>query len=131
MAKKKAQRTSRASTVRETDDYNDTSGVASARKSRAGASSSSSAMDEDETMESNSSRTGHRDYKIMIKEFAANPAVRYVAGGIATAILSRVATNLSHRYPEISRFISENLDGLEGKLGEFKNNLNSDQVSQH
>lgn len=75
--------------------------------------------------------SGSKDYKSMIKELAANPAVRYVAGGIATAILTRVATNLSQRYPEISRFISENLDGIEGRLGEFKNNLNTDQANQH
>lgn len=67
----------------------------------------------------------------MFKELAGNPAVRYVAGGIATAILSRVAANLTQRYPEISRFIAENLDGIEGHLGEFKNNLNNEQVNQH
>lgn len=72
-----------------------------------------------------------RDYKTMFKELAGNPAVRYVAGGIATAILSRVAANLTQRYPEISRFIAENLDGIEGHLGEFKNNLNNEQVNQH
>lgn len=130
MAKKTAaQRNSRAAMDTQ-DDYNDMSDVTSTRRGRAGASASS-AMDEDDTMDTETSGTGGRDYKMMLKDLAANPAVRYVAGGIATAILSRVATNLSQRYPEISRFISENLDGLEGKLGEFKNNLNNDQVSQH
>jgi hypothetical protein len=61
------------------------------------------------------------DYKEAIKKFAANPAVRYVAGGIATAILTRVAQNFSTRYPEITNVLKQNLDFLEDKFLEFKN----------
>lgn len=61
------------------------------------------------------------DYKNVLREFVNNPAVRYVAGGIATAVLARIATNMSERYPEISNFLKENLDTVEGKLSEFRN----------
>lgn len=70
--------------------------------------------------------------KNMWKDLISNPAVRYVAGGIATAILTKVASNFSTKYPELSRFINENLDGVEGRLAEFKNGLNSNsEVSRH
>jgi hypothetical protein len=78
------------------------------------------------TQKSTSSLSRHegvRDYKELLRDLAANPAVRYVAGGIAAAVLTKVATNLSERYPEISNFIKENLDNVEGRLGEFKNGL--------
>jgi len=66
---------------------------------------------------------GARDYKEVLRDLAANPAVRFVAGGIAAEVLTKIATNLSKRYPEISNFIYENLDNVEGRLGEFKNGL--------
>jgi hypothetical protein len=86
------------------------------------ATRSSDAGSETESINSGSD-TNRRDYKEMFYEFAQNPAVRYVAGGIATAVLSKLATNLSERYPEISNFIKENLDTVEGKLGDFRNSL--------
>jgi hypothetical protein len=67
-----------------------------------------------------------QDYKSMLKNLAANPAVKYVAGGIATAVLAKVASGLTRKYPEISRFISDSLDNVEGKLGDFRNGLNND-----
>lgn len=69
------------------------------------------------------SKTMERDYKDVLRELAANPAVRYVAGGIATAVLARIASNLSDRYPELSSFIKENLENVEGRLGDFKDSL--------
>jgi hypothetical protein len=84
---------------------------------------------------SNASREGEdsspRDLRSMLRDLAANPAVRYVAGGIATAVLTRVATNMSEKYPEISKFISENLENVEGKLGDFRNGLTGDSARQH
>lgn len=65
------------------------------------------------------------------KEFISNPAVRYVASGVATALLTKLATKMSERYPEISRFLTENLDSVEGKLAEFKNGLSNDTVARH
>lgn len=106
------------------------------RRSRAVSRASEADMDMDmdtqrsERRSERSSEGSQKDYKAMLRELAANPAVRYVAGGIATAVLTKVANNLSQKYPEISRFISENLDGIEGRLGDFKNSLNNDQMNQ-
>jgi hypothetical protein len=66
---------------------------------------------------------GDKDYKEVLKELITSPAVKYVAGGIATAILTRIANKMGDRYPEISSFLKENLDSLSGKMGEFRNNL--------
>lgn len=60
------------------------------------------------------------EYGSLIREFISNPAVKYMAGGIATAILSRLATNMSEKYPELSRFLRENIDGFEGKLSQYR-----------
>lgn len=59
---------------------------------------------------------GERDYMGLVRELVSNPTVKYVAGGIATALLTRLATKLSDKYPEISSFIRENLDTVESKL---------------
>lgn len=56
---------------------------------------------------------GEREVSEILREFIGSPAVKYVAGGIATALLSRLATKLSDRYPEISTFIRDNLDTVE------------------
>ncbi len=63
-----------------------------------------------------SARGTEHDYMGIVRELISNPTVKYVAGGIATALLTRLATNLSDRYPEISKFITENLDTVESKL---------------
>lgn len=66
------------------------------------------------------------------KDLLANPAVRYVAAGIATAVLTKVASSFSTKYPEISRFINENLENVEGRLADFKNGLNQNsEVNRH
>lgn len=61
-----------------------------------------------------------RDYREILREFITSPAAKYIAGGIATALLTRLANRLSDRYPEISEFIRENMDMLEGRMGEFR-----------
>ena len=60
------------------------------------------------------------DFKHLIREFISNPAVKYMAGGIATAILSRLATNMSEKYPELSHFLKENIDSFEGRLDQYR-----------
>lgn len=55
-----------------------------------------------------------------LRELIDNPTVRYVAAGIATAVLSRLATNLSEKYPELSRLLKENVDSFEGRIGQFR-----------
>lgn len=64
-----------------------------------------------------------RDLKGWVSELASNPTVRYIAGGLAAAVLTRIATNLSDRYPELSNFIKENVDNFEGRLGGMRDNL--------
>lgn len=66
-----------------------------------------------------------------LQSFIANPAVRYVASGIATALLARMAKGLAAKYPEISRFVGEQMDTIEGKLVDFKNGLENDTVARH
>lgn len=66
---------------------------------------------------SQSAGSGDRDYYMsLVREIISNPTVKYVAGGIATAMLTRLATKLSDKYPEISSFIRENLDVVESKF---------------
>lgn len=71
-----------------------------------------------------------------LKELIANPALRYVASGIATAVLTRFVTRISTKYPEISNFLRENMESIEEKLSEFKQNVEAgsseeNQVPRH
>lgn len=102
-----------------------------ARKSSAKMSSSrnlSNDVDLDSRSEGASSQAGsfNIDYRQIAMDLYNNPTVRYMAGGVAAAILNRVATRLSTKYPEIGSFLQENITTLEGKLNEFK----SGQVSE-
>jgi len=72
---------------------------------------------------------GERDYMSLVREIVSNPTVKYVAGGIATAMLTRLATKLSDKYPEISNFIRENLDQVESKIA--GNGLNGSESARH
>jgi len=74
-----------------------------------------------------SKRSVHKqEYRDVFQNFISSPAVKYVAGGIATAVLHRLATNLSARYPEITRVLKENLDFIESKLTEFSTGFGKD-----
>ncbi len=66
----------------------------------------------------------------LFREIINNPAVRYAAGGIATAVLSRLASNMSEKYPELSHFLRENITSFEGKLGQYRDNFQSERESQ-
>lgn len=121
--KSTGKRPSTKATTATAKSYNNDIDVSSESSKMKGSNSSSS-----------SSSSKHLMSKEMLKDLVNNPAVRYVAGGIATAVLTKVATNLSSKYPEISRFISENLDNVEGRLSDFKNSLNNSsesEVSRH
>lgn len=81
---------------------------------------------DEEMPDLNSARTTRRtskainiksDYQDILRDLAASPTVRYVAGGLATALLTRLANNWADKYPEISTFIRDNLDNLETKFG--------------
>ncbi len=80
------------------------------RKSKSAASASSRAA---------------RNYYNLAQEWSAKPVVRYVAGGIAAAVLARIALKMSGRYPEIVGFIRDNLDTVETKLREFRDDFGS------
>lgn len=67
-----------------------------------------------------------KEYREIIVEFLKSPAVKYVAGGIAMAMLTRFANRISDRYPEISTFIRDNLENMEGKLAELRSNISND-----
>lgn len=56
------------------------------------------------------------DYREMVIEVASHPAVRYMAAGVATAMLANLARKTSRRYPEISRFIQDNVDMFETNM---------------
>ncbi len=62
----------------------------------------------------------YRNYRDTLLEWSERPAVRYVAGGMGIALLARIAYGMSDRYPEVSRFLRENLDTIEDKLKEFR-----------
>jgi hypothetical protein len=72
-----------------------------------------------------------RDIKEMLKDFMTSPAVKYVAAGISTALLSRFATRINDRYPEISTFIRDNIHTLEGKLEEYRDTMQSGFSQRH
>ena len=73
---------------------------------------------------------GRENYSQLIRELISNPAVKYVAGGIAASILSRLATNMSEKYPELSKFLRENLDSFESRLGQYRPSMDSDRESR-
>jgi hypothetical protein len=72
-----------------------------------------------------------RHFKEVMKDFITSPAVKYIAAGITTALLARIANNMSDRYPEISSFLKENLDTIEGKLSEFNTGSSVAGHSRH
>ncbi len=73
---------------------------------------------------------GRENYAQLIRELISNPAVKYVAGGIAASVLSRLASNMSTKYPELSKFLRENIDSFEGKLGQYRSGLSDDRESR-
>lgn len=70
------------------------------------------------------------DKRGFVMNVVSNPAFKYVMGGIATAVLTKLVTNMADKYPELSNFIRENLDTIEEKLGEFRSHMDetSDQA---
>lgn len=74
---------------------------------------------------------GDREVKEMLKDFLMSPAVKYVAAGISTALLSRFASRINDRYPEISTFIRDNIHTLEGKIEEYRDTMQSSFSQRH
>jgi hypothetical protein len=78
-------------------------------------------------------RQGYSEHEIreILKDFISSPAVKYVAAGITTALLTRLANRINDRYPEVSTFIRDNMHTLEGKLEEFRNSMQSGYSQHH
>ncbi len=55
-----------------------------------------------------------------IKRLASNPAVRQIAGGIATVALAKLLDNISTKYPQMANLLRENMGTIEGKINEYK-----------
>jgi hypothetical protein len=68
-----------------------------------------------------------RSSKRSLREIFENPTVRYIAGGIATAMLARLASSMGDRYPELARFLRENVEGLEGRVGQYRTGMGGGQ----
>jgi len=79
----------------------------------------------------NRQSAGDREVKEMLKDFLMSPAVKYVAAGISTALLSRFASRINDRYPEISTFIRDNIHTLEGKIEEYRDTMQSSFSQRH
>lgn len=62
----------------------------------------------------------YENFRSIILEWSDKPAVKYVAGGIGLAILARLAYGVSERYPEIARFVRENLETVEERLRDLR-----------
>lgn len=71
----------------------------------------------------------HREYQEILSEILGSPAVKYIAAGVAAAILARIANKLADEYPEISNFIKENRENLEGKMQKFKKEFGKEHVT--
>lgn len=65
-------------------------------------------------------------YKEVIIDVASHPAVKYMAAGVATAMLARLASKASERYPEISRFIQDNVDMFETNMDYMRFEIESE-----
>lgn len=71
------------------------------------------------------------NYRELLKDFITSPTVKYIAGGLAAAFLTRLANNMSDKYPEFSNFIRENMDTLENKLSELRSGSLESQETTH
>lgn len=71
------------------------------------------------------------NYREILKDFITSPTVKYIAGGLAAAFLTRLANNMSDKYPEFSNFIRENMDTLENKLSELRSGSLESQETTH
>lgn len=67
-----------------------------------------------------------RPSRSSFNQFFTGPAVKYIAGGLAAAVLTRLVSRLSGRYPELSKFLEDNIDVLEENVDQFKHQLTSE-----
>lgn len=65
--------------------------------------------------------TGDLTIKEMVQQFVDNPTVKYVASGLATALLTKISTRFVDRYPQITKLAKEAWPNLEEKLAQYQN----------
>ena len=63
------------------------------------------------------------------KELYENPALRHIAGGLASAALARYVKQFTTNYPELTNLIRESLESVENKLVEFKSGVTRTEES--
>jgi len=66
----------------------------------------------------------------LFQELIHNPAIRYAVGGIATAVLSQLATDTKDKYPEISHFLKDNVSSFEGRLDQYRDRFQNQKEAQ-
>lgn len=66
-----------------------------------------------------------RNLQTSIRDIAALPAARYIAGGLGLALLTRFAIRYYKSHPAISEYVKENFDTVEGKLREYRSSIMS------
>ena len=98
---------------------------------RTRAKRSSNSNKEKLNFESRNYESTAREYKDALWEFMNKPGVKYFAGGLAAAVLARLASGISEKYPEISKFIRENVDTMESRLSEFRGTERDESESLH
>ena len=70
-----------------------------------------------------------RNLQASIRDIAALPATRYIAGGLGLALLTRFAIRYYKSHPAISEYVKENFDTVEGKLREYRSSLSSSDTN--
>lgn len=128
-----AKKSSTKRPVRSHEDSSEMSDSDSSSRSAASprsSSRSSSASASARSLPLNKDMLTNIDYKQIMRDLYTNPTVRYMAGGVAAAVLNRFANRISDKYPEISTFLRENIGTLEGKLNDFKNGADSAHGSE-
>ncbi len=73
------------------------------------------------------SRQGN--YKNLIRNLSKNTATKYILGGIAGVVLVRFAMRYYREHPEISDFLRDNFENVEGRLRQYRQNLTSETSS--
>lgn len=66
-----------------------------------------------------------------LKELYDNPAVKYIAAGIAATAVGKILDTISKRYPEITKWITDEMDSVEEKLVEFRKLHKGEHNLQH
>lgn len=67
------------------------------------------------------------NFKNILRKIKANPVSMYLAGGVGAFFLGRFAIRYYRSHPEISTFLKENFDTVEGKLREYKDSIMSEE----